>query len=47
MRGTNSKRTYSLAQIPGTDMLLYSTREGGAAEMAQRLTLANRDVCRL
>ena len=44
VRGTNSKRTYSLAVIPGTNMLLYSTREGGAAEMAQRLNLANRTV---
>ena len=44
VRGTNSKRTYSLTIIPGTDMLLYSTREGGAAEMAQRLALANRTV---
>ncbi|MDB5679249.1 ATP-binding protein [Sphingomonas bacterium] len=42
VRGTNSKRTYSLTPIVGTDMLLYSTREGGAAELAQRLTLANR-----
>jgi len=42
VRGTNSKRTYSLTQIPGTDMLLYATKEGGAAEMAQRLALANR-----
>ncbi|MBN8814774.1 MAG: HAMP domain-containing protein [Sphingomonas sp.] len=44
VRGTNSKRTYSLTVIPGTDMLLYSTREGGAAEMAKRLGLANRTV---
>ncbi|THD36603.1 MAG: HAMP domain-containing protein [Sphingomonas sp.] len=44
VRGTNSKRTYSLTPIPGTTMLLYSTREGGAAEMAQRLTIANQTV---
>jgi len=44
VRGTNSKRTYSLTVIPGTNMLLYSTRETAAAEMAQRLSLANRTV---
>ncbi|QDZ07534.1 HAMP domain-containing protein [Sphingomonas panacisoli] len=44
VRGTNSQRTYSLAVIPDTNLLLYSTREGGAAEMAKRLTLANRTV---
>jgi len=44
VRGTNSKRTYSLTVIPGTNMLLYSTREGGATEMARRLSLANRTV---
>lgn len=35
--GTNEQRTYSLARIEGTDLLLYSTREGGAPEMASRL----------
>ncbi|MEO5937613.1 MAG: ATP-binding protein [Sphingomonas sp.] len=44
VRGTNSQRTYSLTVVPGTNMLLYSTREGGAAEMAKRLSLANRTV---
>ncbi len=44
VRGTNSQRTYSLTVIPNTNLLLYSTREGGAAEMAQRLNVANRTV---
>ncbi|MBS0479580.1 MAG: HAMP domain-containing protein, partial [Proteobacteria bacterium] len=44
VRGTNAKRTYSLTPIPGTNMLLYSTREVGATEMDERLKLANRTV---
>jgi two-component system, NtrC family, nitrogen regulation sensor histidine kinase NtrY len=38
--GTDTHRTYSLARIPTTNLFLYSTREGGAQAMAQRLTLA-------
>jgi two-component system nitrogen regulation sensor histidine kinase NtrY len=35
--GTNSQRTYSLAKVKDTDLYLYSTREVGAAAMAERL----------
>jgi len=36
--GTNAERTYSLARIPGSqNLFLYSTREGGAREMAERV----------
>ncbi|WP_375396342.1 ATP-binding protein [uncultured Sphingomonas sp.] len=34
---TDARRTYSLSRVPGTDLFLYSTREGGAQEMAERL----------
>ncbi|MES2443780.1 MAG: ATP-binding protein [Pseudomonadota bacterium] len=37
---TNAQRTYSLARVLGTNLYLYSTREGGAQEMATRLQLA-------
>ncbi|PXA88931.1 PAS domain-containing sensor histidine kinase [Nostoc sp. 3335mG] len=35
--GTNAQRTYSLTRVLGTDYLLFSTREIGAAQMAGRL----------
>lgn len=35
--GTNAQRTYSLARVGGTDLFLYSTREVGAKEMADRV----------
>ncbi len=35
--GTNAQRTYSLARVQGTDYYLYSTREVGAKEMADRM----------
>jgi len=36
--GTSAERTYSLARIPGSqNLFLYSTREGGAREMAERV----------
>ena len=41
---TNEQRTYSLTRVPGTDLFLYSTREGGAREMAERLRLLKNTV---
>jgi two-component system nitrogen regulation sensor histidine kinase NtrY len=35
--GTNAQRTYSLARVEGTELYLYSTREVGAKEMADRV----------